>query len=217
MFGFLDVEALLYTIPAILIAITIHEFSHAAAAYALGDNTAKAEGRLSLNPLVHLDPLGTLMILFTAVAGFGIGWGKPVPVNPYRLRLGSRTGMAIVSAAGPLSNLLTAFLLVLPVRADLFGYGSGPVGSLVIALVLLSIGLAVFNLLPLPPLDGFAVALGILPPDLARGLARLGQYGPGVLLLILVADSWLRLGILATLMRPLYSLAQAIVFGEPLF
>lgn len=216
MFDFLDLETLIYAIPAILIAITIHEFSHAAAAYVLGDSTAKSHGRLSLNPLVHLDPLGTIMILFTAIAGFGIGWGKPVPVNPYRLRPGSRSGMAIVSAAGPVSNLLTAFLLVLPVRADLFGYGAGPLGSLVVSLVFLSIGLAVFNLLPLPPLDGFAVALGILPAQLAQGLARLGQYGPGVLLLILVADSWLRVGILSTLLRPLYSLAQAIVFGEPL-
>lgn len=217
MFDFSNPTALLlrlaYILPAILIAITIHEFSHAAAAYALGDRTAKSMGRLSLNPMVHLDPMGTIMIVFTAIAGVGIGWGKPVPVNPYNLRYGGRTGMALVSAAGPASNLLTAFVIALPLRANPFAYDVEPFAGFALALLGISIGLAAFNLLPLPPLDGFAVALGILPRPLAQSFGQLAQYGPGVLLLILFADWTLHLGILSTLMRPLFLVAQILVFG----
>jgi Zn-dependent protease len=210
-------ETILYVIPAILIAITIHEASHALAAYRLGDHTSKALGRLSLNPLVHLDPMGTIMIVFTAINGFGIGWGKPVPVNPYRLRMGPKTGMAIVSAAGPASNIATAFLLVLPERMGLASYGYDTFGTLVYYLVAVSIGLAVFNLLPLPPLDGFKVALGVLPGAAGASLARLEQYGPGLLLLVLFADWFLNVGILSTLLRPLRLVVQALVFGNGLF
>ncbi len=209
----LDIERLILVIPAILIAITIHEFSHALAAFSLGDYTAKYQGRVSLNPLRHLDPLGTVMILFTAIAGFGIGWGRPVPVNPNNLRTGPKTGMALVSFAGPGSNILTAFLLALPLRENPLAYGSGTAADLVFTLIYLSIGLGVFNLIPLPPLDGFAIALGLLPWSLARYLQQLAVYGPGVLLLIIFADSFLRIGILSVVMRPLLMLAQTMVFG----
>ncbi|MHB1414666.1 MAG: site-2 protease family protein [Chloroflexota bacterium] len=211
MFGNLD--ALIYIIPAILIAITIHEFSHAFVANWLGDPTAKLLGRISPNPLRHLDPMGTIMIVFTAIAGFGIGWGKPVPVNPFRLRMGGKTGMAVVSAAGPVSNILTAFLLVLPARLGWISYGYDPLGQVVLYTVAISMGLAVFNLLPLPPLDGFKVALGLLPMAAARGFARLEEYGPAVLLLILFGDWTLHLGILSTLLSPLRMVVQGLVFG----
>ncbi|MDA8219242.1 MAG: site-2 protease family protein [Dehalococcoidales bacterium] len=211
MFGNLD--ALIYIIPAILIAITIHEFSHAFVANWLGDPTAKLLGRVSPNPLRHLDPMGTIMIVFTAIAGFGIGWGKPVPVNPYRLRMGGKTGMAVVSAAGPVSNILTAFLLVLPARLGWISYGYDPLGQVVLYTVAISMGLAVFNLLPLPPLDGFKVALGLLPMAAARGFARLEEYGPAVLLLILFGDWTLHLGILSALLSPLRMVVQGLVFG----
>jgi Zn-dependent protease len=207
-----DLERLILIVPAILIAITIHEFSHAAAAYALGDPTAKAEGRLSLNPLVHLDPLGTLMIVFTAIAGVGIGWGRPVPVNPYRMRVSPRAGMALSSLAGPASNILTAFLLVLPMRLDLFSYSSlGRVEDVIYYVVFISIGLGAFNLLPLPPLDGFSVALGVLPRAAASALGRLAQYGPGVLMAVLMIDWFTPIPVLNTLLRPLFALAGAIV------
>lgn len=211
----LNIERLILVIPAILVAITIHEFSHAAAAYALGDSTAKHQGRLSLNPLVHLDPLGTIMIFITAITGVGIGWGRPVPINPYRMRVSPRAGMALTSLAGPASNILTAFVLWLPQRADRFFYNDlGFAGDMVVFLVLISIGLGAFNLLPLPPLDGFSVALGILPRAAAETLGRLAQYGPGVLLLVLFLDWYTPIPVLGTLLRPLFRLAGAIT-GVP--
>ena len=139
-----------------LVAITIHEFAHAWAANRLGDRTATALGRLSLNPLRHLDPLGTLMLL-TA----GIGWGKPVPVNPYNLRNGPKAGMAVTSLAGPLSNLLLAAALSVPLRLGLAPFtiwGASALlpslGELLLTVIIMNIGLAIFNLIPIAPLDG---------------------------------------------------------------
>src|SRR3990172_513663 len=163
---------LILTAVALLVAITVHEFSHALAAYQLGDYTAYRMGRLSLNPLVHLDPVGTILLF---VAGFG--WGKPVPVNPYGLRNGARSGMAMVAISGPLSNLSLAALLGLVVKLDLLpsrfpsllSYQLFPAldGQRLLAnglalLIFYSIILAVFNLIPIAPLDGFNVALGVL-------------------------------------------------------
>lgn len=209
----LDLERLLYVIPALLIAITIHEFSHAFAAYRLGDSTAKALGRLTLNPLRHLDPVGTIMILFTAVAGVGIGWGKPVPVNPYNLRINPKNGMALVSLAGPVSNILTAFILVLPFRLGIEVYTNATVLLIVYYTIAISIGLAVFNLLPLPPLDGFSVAIGALPYRFARVFARLEQIGPGLLMLLLLASWYTPFNLLGLLLSPLRRVVEMLVFG----
>jgi len=204
---------MIYMVPAILIVITIHEFSHALVAYSLGDGTAKSQGRLSLNPLVHLDPLGTLMLVLSMLSRFGIGWGKPVPVNPNRLSPGPKTGMALVSAAGPLSNILTAFVLFLPVRFSLPVYNNDVVATLASYIIQWSIGLGAFNLLPLPPLDGFAIVLGILPNSAARSFGRIAQYGIGPLMLILVADWVLHVDILGLAMRPLLTVISAFVAG----
>ena len=152
---------------ALVISISIHEFSHALVATQLGDPTPKMQGRLSLNPLAHLDPIGSLMIL---LAGFG--WGKPVQVQPGRLRTDPRSGMAAVSLAGPLSNIVLAALLAIPFRLGVFpstGAGfslfSGELNAILPfflgAMLFLNLVLAVFNLIPLAPLDGFKVALGI--------------------------------------------------------
>ncbi len=206
-----------YIVAAILIAITIHEFSHAFIAYQLGDGTAKALGRVSLNPLVHLDPFGTIMIILSVFSQFGIGWGKPVPVNPSYLKPNPKTGMALVSAAGPLSNILTAFVLFLPVRLDLFSYDNDAIAALVQYIIMWSIGLGAFNLLPLPPLDGFSIALGILPRSLAFSFGRLAQYGIGPLMLIIIADSYFHLGILQVVLGPVYSAIGALVTGRPFF
>ena len=171
---------------ALLIGIAFHEFSHALAATALGDPTARNLGRLSLDPRVHLDPFGTLLLF---LAGFG--WGKPVPINPYRLRNGPRTGMAVVAAAGPVSNLLMATLLSVPLRlgwanwhnpfaviSSTAGWGTADyVGLFLSAAVLLNVILAVFNFLPVAPLDGFKVAVGLLPVNLARPVAQMERYG----------------------------------------
>lgn len=171
---------------ALLIGIAFHEFSHALAATALGDPTARNLGRLSLDPRAHLDPFGTLLLF---LAGFG--WGKPVPFNPYRLRNGPRTGMAIVAAAGPISNLLVAAVLAAPIRfgwtpwhspfaviSSTVGWETTDyIGLFLSAAVLLNVILAVFNLLPVAPLDGFKVAVGLLPVELARPVAQLERHG----------------------------------------
>ena len=169
---------------ALILGIAFHEFCHAWSASLLGDQTAASQGRLTLNPLAHLDPFGTFLLL---LAGFG--WGKPTPVNPYRLRNG-RTGMAVVAAAGPLSNLAVAAVLAIPIRLgwvtahypfaslDVSAWTAGDyVGLFLYAGVFLNATLAVFNFLPLAPLDGFRVWTGLLPIELARPLARMERYG----------------------------------------
>lgn len=159
---------LLLSAPGVLIAITFHEFAHGYAAYKLGDNTAKNEGRLSLNPLDHLDPIGTLMLL---VAGFG--WGKPVHVNPrnYTRKMSMEKGEAIVSLAGPLMNFILALIFTLIYCAIYKFVGISfilsDVGRIIILLISstisINIGLGVFNLIPLPPLDGSKIIMPFLP------------------------------------------------------
>lgn len=156
------------SIPGVLIAITFHEFAHGLTAYKLGDNTAKNEGRLSLNPLDHLDPIGTFMLL---LAGFG--WGKPVHVNPlnYTRKISMEKGEAIVSVAGPLTNIILAFILALIYGAIIkfagIGFVFSTVGKIIIqivgAAISINIGLGVFNLIPLPPLDGSKIIMPFLP------------------------------------------------------
>jgi len=191
---------------ALLVAFTFHEASHALVAYRLGDDTAKRLGRLTLNPLAHLDPLGTLMIF---VASFG--WGKPVPVNPYRLRHpGGRLGMGLVSAAGPVANLLLGWAFAAPFRAGLI-HTIAPIslfipslGQVLYTIVILNVFLAVFNLLPIPPLDGFKVAIALLPQQTAYSLSRFEQYGPLLLLgLVLFVPYLFRVDLLGALMHPL--------------
>lgn len=160
--------ALLLSAPGVLIAITFHEFAHGYAAYKLGDNTAKNEGRLSLNPLDHLDPIGTLMLL---VAGFG--WGKPVHVNPrnYTRKMSMEKGEAIVSAAGPLMNFILAIIFTLIYYAIYkfagISFITSTVGGIIMLLISstisINIGLGVFNLIPLPPLDGSKILMPFLP------------------------------------------------------
>lgn len=188
---------------ALLIAITIHEFSHALASYRLGDDTARLQGRLSLNPLVHLDPIGTLMLLFV-----GFGWGKPVPVNPYRLH---RREMALVALAGPLSNLAFGALLFLPFR---IGNISPP--DILIYILFFSIILALFNLIPIPPLDGYNVALGIVPSSLSSHLYKFVAYGPFILVLIISFDMFLGWGILSRILFPAVNFIGWLLTGKHL-
>ena len=182
-------------VTALVAGIAFHEFSHAFVADRLGDHTARLMGRLSLNPARHIDPAGAVFLL---IAGFG--WGKPVPVNPNRLRNGPQAGRAMVAGAGPLSNLLLAAAAALPIRLDLIDWHSPflvpatvrdwsageYLGLYLSSLIMFNVVLAVFNLLPVAPLDGFSVAVGLLPRDLSRSVARLEPYGPGILLVLLV-------------------------------
>ncbi len=183
-------------------ALPLHELAHAWVAERLGDPTPRLYGRVTMNPMAHLDPIGALMLV---LAGFG--WARPVPVNPLYLRYGPRVGMALVAGAGPLTNLFLAGLGILAYRT-VVEIGTLPLGLIVPFLgawIFINIGLAVFNMIPLPPLDGYQVLRGLLPPDLAYAYARLEAYGPLALLLFLVLDR--QLGLLSSLLQPLYALA----------
>ncbi|MBI2847231.1 MAG: site-2 protease family protein [Chloroflexi bacterium] len=207
---------------ALFVAITVHEFGHAYMAHRLGDDTAKQMGRLSLNPLVHLDPLGTAMLFLV-----GFGWGKPVPVNPFFLRQGARKGMALVAAAGPLANFATAAVLSAFVRAGLvpwrpdISFVPFPglwelVGMIVVLSIIYNVILGIFNLIPLSPLDGFKLVLGIVPRDLAYSLSRVEQYGPMILITIVALDSFTGVGIFTGILRPVSDLIGVILVGKPL-
>ena len=202
---FLIVPAIL---GAIVVGITIHEFSHALAARRLGDNTAASLGRLSLNPLAHLDPLGSLMLL---LAGFG--WGKPVPVDPRLLRNGRRD-MAIVSAAGPISNLAVSFLAALPFNIGLVSFTGTAIPTILGYFILINVILAVFNLIPLFPLDGSKIALGILPKGLAYRFARIEMYGPIILILVVGIDFFTRANILWSVMGPAVNFFYFLILGR---
>jgi Zn-dependent protease len=170
----------------LLIAFTIHELAHAVVADRMGDNTPRRMGRITLNPIAHLDPIGTIALL---VAGFG--WAKPVMVNPLNLSTDNpRTGMAIVAAAGPLSNVIMALLGALPIRLGLIGAAMTSGGDVIPSLpfllsqfIWINLILAFFNLIPIPPLDGYKILTGILPPEMAYRLRPLEQQGFMVLLL----------------------------------
>jgi Zn-dependent protease len=167
-------------IIALVLGITVHEFMHAYAAHRLGDDTARLLGRLSLNPIAHLDPFGTLLLV---LAGFG--YGKPVPFNESRLR--STLGVTLVALAGPLANLVLAALCAIPLRfaADSL-VGGGLYAEILLAIVQLNCVLAIFNLIPIPPLDGANVVYGLLSPRQQYSWRTYQQYGPFLLLFILL-------------------------------
>lgn len=161
---------------ALLLAIDIHEFAHAWAAEKLGDPTPRINGRLTLNPLAHLDPVGTLALLL-----FRLGWGKPVPIDPYNLENPLRDS-ALISLAGPGSNLVLATIL-----SGFLKFSPIPLISLIAPLLVLNISLGLFNLLPIPPLDGSKILLGFLPHDLSYQLEEIfHEYGLILLILLLI-------------------------------
>ncbi|MBI4338270.1 MAG: site-2 protease family protein [Chloroflexi bacterium] len=218
-------EILLLTVVALLVAVTVHEFSHALIATGLGDTLPRRQGRLSLNPVAHLDPLGTLMLFLV-----GFGWGKPVPINPLALRGDMFRSMSLVAVAGPLSNVATAVVAAIPFKLGVlawplsaFGQGSfssqaEAIVALVLAFVVVyNLLLAVFNLIPLFPLDGSRVVLGILPRDLAAGYARLEPWGPGVLLVLIVLGSFTDLDIIGRFLGPVVNALLSVLVGGRLF
>jgi Zn-dependent protease len=176
----------------LLVGFPVHEFAHALAAYRLGDSTARFMGRLTLNPIVHFDPLGGILLGLTFIASqgtFGFGWAKPTPVNPNNLE-GGRRGEAIVAAAGPLSNLVLAVAGALPLRFILANPSLAEQIPFIVIYILLifvniNIVLMVFNLFPIPPLDGSKVLFAFLPPQVAwRWRPVLEQYGFILLLIV---------------------------------
>ncbi len=193
-----NIFEIVWSIPAVLIAITVHEYWHGKIAYKLGDPTAAEAGRLTLNPLAHLDPVGTLMLLL-----FRFGWAKPVPVNFNNLNHPKRD-MVYVSLAGPIANILTAIIFALILRLSHYFIGhialvrDTSFFSLMVTLlrgwllflqtgVIINLALAIFNLIPVPPLDGSKILLGLLPYSQAYRYARLESYGPIILLILVLS------------------------------
>lgn len=191
-----DIFEIAWSIPAVLIAITFHEYCHGMMAYKMGDPTAAEAGRLTLNPLAHLDPIGTLMLIL-----FRFGWAKPVPVNFNRLRHPKRD-MIYVSIAGPIANIVIAVVFALTLRLSYYLIGQTNIAqnssffNLLITLlrgwiiflqtgVIINLALTIFNLIPVPPLDGSKIVMGLLPYPQSYKFSKLEPYGP-ILLLILV-------------------------------
>ncbi|MFZ5943453.1 MAG: site-2 protease family protein [Bacillota bacterium] len=202
-----SIEKLIIMVPVVLIAITFHEFAHGWAAHTLGDPTPKRQGRLTLNPISHLDPLGALLLL---VAGFG--WAKPVEVNPYYFKGDRRKGMMMVAFAGPLSNIIISFIAAL-----LLAYlplASGLLRGFLNYLILINIYLASFNLLPVPPLDGSKILAGLVPRNKSDFIYALEGYGPLILMLLIItgATSFLVIPIANLIMNVVWSLTSLFVF-----
>lgn len=189
--GQLDPARFVAILVALIVGITVHEFSHALAATWLGDTLPERQGRLTLSPVAHLDPIGSLMILFA-----GFGYGRPVQYNPYALRATPRLGSLLVAIAGPTSNLILAILLAVVVRAVNLGLGVGQATSqagivsaflsLLLVMIQLNLILAFFNLIPIFPLDGFSVLLGLLPPELAFRFEQTRQWGMYLLFALVI-------------------------------
>lgn len=181
----LDLPTVITYIIILVIGISLHEFAHAKVADMLGDTTPRANGRVTLNPLSHLDPFGSLMMVFA-----GFGWGRAVPVNPYALNRATPAGLMWVSLAGPATNVVLAVLGAIPLR---LGLTSGiPVQpflpsseSFCYAFVFTNLFLALFNLIPLAPLDGEKIADYFMPPSVGRVLDTIRPYGPMILILLL--------------------------------
>jgi Zn-dependent protease len=203
-------------VVSMLVGLSFHEFSHAAVADRLGDHTARRFGRLTLNPRAHLDPVGALMILFV-----GFGWARPTPVNPYNTRQ-PRLSMVLIALGGPVSNLIIAFVAGLPLRLEIveptLALARNPdisylVGLFLTWMVSLNVVLAVFNLLPLAPLDGFRVLVGLLPPHLGRELSKLEQWGPGILMLLFFLPFMTGYNPLFLVMNPLLDFFTELAMG----
>ncbi len=199
------VRLLFMVVFGLTIAITVHEFSHAYVAYRLGDDTARRNGRVSLNPLAHLDPMGTLLLF---IAGFG--WGKPVPVNTSYLRPPVRWSMAAVSVAGVCANLLVATLTALPIRLGLLD--NIAVITLLAYIVEINVVLAIFNMIPIHPLDGFNLISSALPRSVMSPLTPIIRYSPFLLLAVIVADNFFPVNILGTVIGwPVNRIAGALL------
>ncbi|RJP82175.1 MAG: site-2 protease family protein [Candidatus Zixiibacteriota bacterium] len=208
-----DITSFILLAPPILLALTIHEFAHGWVADKLGDPTARMAGRLTMNPLAHLDPIGTLALFLVH-----IGWAKPVPINPYNFRNG-RTGEIMVSLAGVTANMILALFFGLVIRALDTG---GPLAMvslpdavvlMIVYGVVINLILAVFNLIPIPPLDGSRVLGGLLPPDLEREYRKLDRFGPVLILVLVLGASFLNIPFLWWIISPFISFFSKLFAG----
>ncbi len=210
----MQIQTLLLIAPPILLALTFHECAHAYVANRFGDDTAKQSGRLSLNPLRHLDPLGTIMIFLVH-----FGWAKPVPVNPYRLK-NPKKDMLWISAAGPLANMILALISGLLLRFLIAATGmpaEHSIMSLILFMLIMSLqinlALAVFNILPIAPLDGSKILAGLLPARYENAIAQLERYGPFVLIGLIIIGRVTDVSILGGLIWPFVKFFSKIFAG----
>lgn len=185
------ISNLLLSLPGIILAFTVHEFSHGMAAYALGDNTAKQNGRLTLNPIAHIDPLGFLCLLVTQ----RFGWAKPVPVNDMNFR-NKKRGMLLVSLAGPVSNFITAFVLAL-LYALFYDKLSNAMKIIFYIAYKINLSIGVFNLIPIPPLDGSHILDAFLTNKQRFFMRRYAVYSSVIMLMLVFS------GIIGTIIGPL--------------
>lgn len=211
LFQGLDAATLISRAIVLLIAFTLHELAHAVTADFLGDPTPRRMGRVSLNPLVHLDPMGTIMLLIS-----GFGWAKPVMVNPYNLRGNPHTSFAIVAAAGPITNFILAGLGAIPFQ---LGWAIPTMTAslngdyLLTQFVWINLVLAFFNLIPVPPLDGYRILVGLLPFDIAVKLRPLERYGFLILLGLIFFLPMMGIDILGTIVwQPAFRVLEMLVF-----
>lgn len=207
--------AFIVGVPAIIIAIVIHEFCHGYAAYLLGDETARRAGRLTLNPVAHIDLWGTIIIplLMLVTSGAAFGWAKPVPINPYNLKF-PRWGPAIVAVAGPASNFLMAVFagIVFKMLSVTFDPQANLLMIFLVNFALLNLFLMIFNLVPIPPLDGSKVLFGILSsPRFSSFCETLERQGPILLLLLIVFDNFLNIGFFKVIFRLVISIFEKVV------
>jgi Zn-dependent protease len=213
-----EIQQISLWILPILVAVILHEVAHGFAAYALGDDTAKRAGRLTLNPLKHIDPIGSVILpLFLTLthSGFLFGWAKPVPVNFGALRHPKRD-MVLVAAAGPATNLVLAIAAALLFRGlyEIAGHSSkavingllSPLAIMMQRAVLMNVFLGVFNMIPIPPLDGGRVLTGLLPLEWARRFARIEPFGFAILIVLLMSH-WI--GVIVQ--RPIQALVEVLL------
>ena len=210
----MQIQTLLLIAPPILLALTFHEYAHAYVANRLGDDTAKQSGRLSLNPLRHLDPLGTIMIFLVH-----FGWAKPVPVNPYRLK-NPKKDMLWISVAGPFANMVLAFASGILLRL-LIATGGTPDRTSIVGLLIyvvfmslqINLALAIFNILPIAPLDGSKILAGLLPTGYEKMFYFMDRYGPFILIGLIIFGSATGVSVLGRIIWPFVKFFSNIFAG----
>ncbi|WPD24643.1 MAG: site-2 protease family protein [Candidatus Electrothrix scaldis] len=203
------IQQLILSAPPLLFALTFHELAHGYVAWKLGDPTAKEQGRLTMNPLKHLDPFGVLAFIIMR-----IGWAKPVPVNPRYFR-NPQQGMLLTALAGPVANIILAIvsavlvkiLGAIPISSHLIYNVIKPMYDMMLVSVWINVMLAVFNFLPIPPLDGSKILMGILPPEQAMGFARLEPYGFLIILVLFY------MGLISKMIMPIVHLTVGMMVG----
>jgi Zn-dependent protease len=217
----INLSTLISRLIILVIAFTVHEFSHAWTANSFGDSTPRINGRLTLNPMVHLDPIGSLLLIFA-----GFGWAKPVPVNPYVLRQHSRSALMWVSLAGPFSNFLLALLAALPFQVgllttnDLYASFSAQGASLLptpagflFDFITINLVLGLFNLIPLPPLDGDKIVEFFLPDRWQAAMASIRPYGPVILIMLFVVAPYVGFDVFGWIIRKPLGLLVNLLIG----